>query len=123
MMDEHPLSILVVEPHPKYRTLVSRRLEADGHQITDVSDGRAALEALREGTWQMLWLHPALSDVSWEELAHEARGQTPCCFITLLSDVAEGPQSPMGPWVDVILPRPWKESELKEVLAGAAARV
>ncbi len=37
MIDERPLSILVVEPHAKFRTLVSRRLEADGHQITDVS--------------------------------------------------------------------------------------
>ncbi len=123
MIDERPLSILVVEPHAKFRTLVSRRLEADGHQITDVSDGQSALEALREGTWQMLWVHPGFGDVSWEELAQKAREQAPECFITLLSDVAEGPQCPIGPWVDVILPRPWKESELKEVLAGAAARV
>jgi len=123
MFDEHPLSILVVEPHAKFRTLLSRRLEADGHQITDVSDCRSALEALREGRWQMLWLHPA-DDVSWEELVQEARQQAPECFITLLSDeVVAGPQHLKGPWVDMILPRPWKEAELREVLAGAAARV
>ena len=122
MIDAQPLSILVVEPHPKFRTLVSRRLQADGHQITDVSDGHSALEALREGSWQMLWLHPAFNDVSWEELAQVARQQAPECFITLLSDVAEGPHCPEEPGVDVILPRPWKDAELKEVLAGAVAR-
>jgi CheY-like chemotaxis protein len=49
------LAILVVDPDPRYRTLVSRRLEVDGHQVTDVSNGHSALEALRDGFWQMLW--------------------------------------------------------------------
>ena len=125
--DRHPemegLSILVVDADPRFRALVSRRLEVDGHQITDVSDGRSALEALRAGCWHMLWVHPSLPDVSWEELAHEAREQLPDCFITVLSDFAECSHRPEAPWVDAVLPRPWKDAELKEVLAGATARL
>jgi CheY-like chemotaxis protein len=115
------LSILVVDADPRYRTLVSRRLEVDGHQTTDVSDGRSARQALRGGTWQMLWLHSSLPDVAWEEIAREARDQLPNCFITVLSDSAESPHRPEGSCVDAVLPHPWKETELKEVLAGAAA--
>jgi len=114
--------ILVVDPDPRFRTLVSRRLEIDGHQITDVSDRKSALRALKNGPWQMLWLHPSPPDVSWEELAHEAREQSPDCFITVVSDFAKGPHWPDGSSVDVVLPQPWKETELREVLAGAAAR-
>jgi two-component system, cell cycle response regulator CpdR len=115
------LSILVVDADPRYRTLVSRRLEVDGHQTTDASDGRSAREALRGGTWQLLWLHSSLPDVSWEEIAREAREQLPDCFITVLSDSAESPHRPEASCVDAVLPHPWKETELKEVLAGAAA--
>lgn len=117
------LSILVVDPDPRFRTLVSRRLEVDGHQITDVSDGQSALAALRDGSWQMLWVHPSDSDVSWKDLAHEAREQSPDCFITVLSRFAERSHRPEDSWVDAVLPLPWKEAELKEVLAGAAAGV
>jgi CheY-like chemotaxis protein len=115
------LSILVVDTDPRYRTLVSRRLEVDGHQTTDVSDGRSAREALRGATWQMLWLHSSLPDASWEEIAREAREQLPNCFIAVLSDSAESPHRPEASCVDAVLPRPWKETELKEVLAGAVA--
>src|SRR4051812_18373901 len=123
MIDAQPLSILVVEPHAKFGTLVSRRLEADGDQTTHVADGHSALEMLRSCAWQMVWLHPALGDASWKELAQAAREQAPDCFITLLSDVAVGPERGAGPWADVILPRAWKDAELREALAGAASRV
>jgi CheY-like chemotaxis protein len=117
------LIILVVDPDPRFRTLVSRRLEVDGHQITNVSDGKSALHALKEeGPWEMLWLHPSAPDVCWEQLAHEAREQSPDCFITVVSDFAKGPHWPNASSVDVVLPQPWKETELREVLAGAAAR-
>jgi len=125
--ERHPrmdgLSILVVDPDPRLRALVSRRLEADGHVITDVADGHSALKALRDGSWHMLWVHPSVPDVSWEELTHEAREQLPDCFITVLSDFPERPHGPEAPWIDAVLPRPWKDGELKEVLAGAAASV
>jgi CheY-like chemotaxis protein len=116
------LSILVVDPDPRYRTLVSRRLEVDGHHITDVSDGQTALEALRDGSWQMLWVHSSVPDVSWEDLAHKAREQRPDCFVTVLSRSAERSHRPEDSCADAVLPLPWKEAELKEVLAGAAAR-
>lgn len=125
--ERHPrmggLSILVVDPDPRFRALVSRRLEADGHSITDVSDGGSAREALRDRSWHMLWVHPSVSDVPWEELTHEAREQLPDCFITVLSDFPERSHGPEAPWIDAVLPRPWKEAELREVLAGAAASV
>src|SRR5438309_10773346 len=106
------LSILVVEPDPKFRLLVSRRLEVDGHQITDVSDGRSALRALRDGIWQMLWVHPSREDVSWEEIAHEARATLPDCFITLLSDAVDWAQQLREPGVDAVLPRTGKDAGL-----------
>ena len=122
MIGTRPLSILVVEPHAKFGTLISRRLEADGHQTTHVSDGHSALEMLDCGPWQMIWLHPTLGDDSWKELALAAREQAPDCFITLLSDVAVGPEPGASPWADVILPRAWKDAELREAVAGAASR-
>jgi CheY-like chemotaxis protein len=116
------LSILVVDPDPRFRMLVARRLEIDGHHITEVSDGQSALDALRNGPWQMVWMRRALPDVSWEELAHEAREQVPGCFIAVLSEEAERREPTESPWADVVLPSPWKETELKEALAGATAR-
>jgi CheY-like chemotaxis protein len=120
--DAAGLSILVVDPDPRYRTLASRRLELDGHQITDVSDGQSALEALRDGSWEMLWVHSAIPDVSWEDLALQVREQLPECFITVLSRSAERSHHLEDACVDAVLPLPWKDGELKEILAGAAAR-
>ncbi len=49
-----PLSILLVEEDVLFRDELRRMLEADGHRIARVCDGREAAAAIREATFDLL---------------------------------------------------------------------
>ena len=55
-MADHQARLLVADDNKVNRLLLARSLEQQGHAVTLVNDGRAALDALRQGRYDLLLL-------------------------------------------------------------------
>ena len=55
-MADHQAHLLVADDNKVNRLLLARSLEQQGHAVTLVNDGRAALDALRQGRYDLLLL-------------------------------------------------------------------
>src|SRR5438105_15091093 len=73
-----PAHILVVEDEPRLRSLLRLYLEREGHKVTDVGDGRSALEAYEADGADLVVLDLMLPAMQGETvLAARARGDVP----------------------------------------------
>ena len=93
------MRILIAEDDPVSRIVLQRALEADGHEVTAVADGRQALDRLeREGFPIVIsdWLMPGLDGpalcraVRKDEALRLARGHGPRYTYVLLLTSLEG---------------------------------
>ena len=55
-MDESQARILVADDEPSIRFVLREALEDEGHEVTAVADGTAALEALAKGDYRVAFL-------------------------------------------------------------------
>lgn len=121
---ERALAILVVDDDRGFRGALSRLLTLDGHTVCAVANGREALDALQNRGWDVICIDLQLPDVHGVRLARYARERFPSSYIALVTGYAAAMDDAAlrTPWVDVVLPKPWKAAELETVLAGARAR-
>jgi len=84
--------ILIAEDNPANRDILRRRLEKDGHQVTETQDGREALEQLERGDYDLLLLDILMPRLDgFETLAYIRRNERfhdlPVIMISALDEI------------------------------------
>ena len=115
------LKVLVVEPEPMVRKVLTDYLQGDGHSVVSAEDGKEGLKLLgQEATFEVVITDKALPTLSGIQLAgaiHEAWPQLPVVLLTGFGDGAEQEQMPAG--VRRVLTKPFTLAEFRRALAEA----
>jgi two-component system alkaline phosphatase synthesis response regulator PhoP len=109
-----PRSILVVEDEEHLALGIAENLEAEGFRATTVGDGRAALELVRRGGFDLVVLDVMLPGTDGFTLCETARAegiQTPILFLTAKSGVDDRVRG-LEAGGDDYLPKPFHLQEL-----------
>lgn len=107
-------SILVVEDEEKIARLLELELSFEGYQVTKASDDIEALEAYRNGTWDLILLDVMLPGLSGIELLRRIRANdfdTPVILLTAKNSV-EDKVSGLDLGADDYITKPFQIEEL-----------
>lgn len=80
--------ILIVEDEEPVNELIRRNLELVGHQCRSVYDGKAALDALAEGSYDLMLLDVMLPELDGFEVFEQNREQ-PTIFLTARNGLSD----------------------------------
>jgi CheY-like chemotaxis protein len=81
--------ILITEDEDSLRSFVARALRMDGHETIEAADGAEGLEALAEGTFDLLLSDIRMPVMDGIELTHKAAAAHPGLKILLMTGYAE----------------------------------
>jgi two-component system, cell cycle response regulator CpdR len=101
-------AILLAEDDEAVRAFVTRALTHRGHEVTAVSDGDAAIEALKAQTYDLMLtdiVMPGLDGLALAETANKINPRMTVLMMTGFADArerADGFRSQQGPVADVI---------------------
>jgi two-component system, OmpR family, alkaline phosphatase synthesis response regulator PhoP len=87
-----PIRVLVVEDDPHLAAGVMENLRAEGYEVAQVGDGRAALEWLRAGSCALIVLDVMLPELDGLAVCRTLRDEgnnTPVLFLTARGDPAD----------------------------------
>ncbi len=117
------LRVLVVDDEPRILSLVGEYLAADRHQVETATDGRAGLDKLRTGHFDLIVTDRSMPKMSGDQLAVAAKRlspETPVLLLTgfgeLMADQGERPEG-----VDMIVSKPLTLETLREAMAKLIA--
>ncbi len=115
--------VLVAEDDPVSRLVAVSLLERDGHEVTAVEDGRAALESLLTGGFDLALLDVEMPELSGLEVArrlreHEVRHGWPATsLVAATAHMMEGDRDRfMEAGMDQFLGKPIQQMELRRML-------
>ena len=113
------LNLLIVDDNPDVRETIVQMVEADGHRVESVADGRTGLAALSNRKPDLVLVDfamPGLNGAEFVVEAHKIHPDLPCLMITGYWDsdaLAEtGITCP-------ILPKPFTSAALRDAMAAA----
>ena len=109
--------VLIAEDDPASRTLLQIWLRQDGHDITSVDNGRAALEAARQVLPDLVLSDVMMPEMDGFELCRALRadpqlGEVPIVLVTTLADKASRIQG-IEAGADDFLTKPYDSAELR----------
>jgi len=119
-------SVLVVEDDVMNRMVLQRSLEQEGHTVSVAPDGRAGLELLRRGPFEIVLLDVLMPEMDGFELlellqADERLRQIPVIMISALEDMESVVRSlEMG--AEDYLPKPFDPVLLRARINGCLSR-
>ena len=77
--------VLVVDDEPSMRQMLSFALRREGYDVSTADDGRAALDAIRDGRFDLVVTDVRMPDVSGVELLREAKRLDPSLSIIMMT--------------------------------------
>ncbi len=107
--------ILVVDDEPTQRILLRRIFERSGHEVSEASDGAAALRAVREAQPDLVVTDMMMPAMDGAELIRQLRGEPATAGIPILA--ASG-DSHLAVGADAVVPKPYSWRHLVEVADG-----
>jgi CheY-like chemotaxis protein len=107
--------ILVVDDEPAQRFLLRRIFERAGHQVTDASNGAAALRAARESPPDLVVTDLMMPVMGGNELIKRLRGEPATAGIPILA--ASG-DAHLTVGADAAISKPYKWQSLIEIADG-----
>ena len=119
-----PSTILLAEDNPTNRYLITAMLERQGHEVTAVENGHAALRAVREraeGGFDLILMDvqmPVMDGLTATReirLLPEPAGATPICAITA-EDTRQRRAELLAAGMDEVLPKPLKIDQFNRTL-------
>lgn len=120
-----PLDILVVDDDAPLREMLTRAFEREGHTITAVSDGTAALQQLETETFDVILLDVALgAGPSGHDVARalrQRRDVTPVIMLTALDSEADAVQG-LESGADDYVTKPFGVAELRSRIRAVLRR-
>ena len=119
---QNRLAILVVEDDPAQREAYAELLRLDGHEVTAVNDGQAALEYAAMNHYDLVLSDLLMPCMTGDELRNQlnARGCAPKRFM-LMSATVESAIRDSGVTDLFCLHKPFHPDELSRVVAECAA--
>jgi DNA-binding response OmpR family regulator len=119
--------VLVVDDEPPVRTLLRRILALEGYEVTEASDGRSALDALRRDDPQLILLDLALGAESGLDVLAALRRRTDVPVILVSGSAEDGDQAAgLRLGADDYLVKPFCPNELSSrvmLLLGGPGRI
>ncbi len=109
------MRIVVVDDEPDLRYLLRRVLERDGHEVTDASNGAAALEAIYHFPPDLVVTDMMMPVMGGAELIRRLRADPGTAQIPILAVTGD---AQLAGGADTVLHKPWKAQQL---LAAATA--
>jgi CheY-like chemotaxis protein len=105
--------ILVAEDSPDIRALIEMLLQADGHEVTSVSDGRAAVRAAQDAGPDLILMDLSLPIVSGWEAVRQIRSDPSTAAVPILAVTAHAMQGDreraLAAGCDGFIPKPISE--------------
>ena len=113
------LQVLVVDDEPALCEVVREWLSCDGHTVTTVGNGRAALRQIQANRFDLVITDKAMPELNGEQLAIEIHQQAPGLPVILMSGFGDIMKAAgeVPPQISAILSKPLTEASLREVLA------
>lgn len=119
-----PLKILVAEDNPVNQRLIGRMLEKRGHQVEVVGNGREALDALRRGKYDLVFMDVQMPVMDGLEATGEQRRREELAglhipIIALTAHAMKGDRERcLEAGMDGYLTKPIRPKDLDEILAA-----
>jgi two-component system cell cycle response regulator CpdR len=113
--------ILITEDEDSLRSFVARALRLDGHETVEAADGAEGLEALSDGSFDLLLSDIRMPVMDGIELAHKAYAGFPGLRILLMTGYAEQRERAddlMEKIVDVVS-KPFTLPDIRTAVANA----
>jgi CheY-like chemotaxis protein len=104
--------ILVVDDEPDQRFLLRRIFERAGHEVSDATDGAAALRAVRESVPDLVVTDVMMPVMGGVELIRCLRGDPATAHIPILAASGDGR---LAAAADAIVPKPYAGRDLLAV--------
>ena len=118
------MRILVIDDDEDCRLLTKRRLALDGDLVEVVESGEAALDKLKEGSFDLVITDRTMPGMSGDELAKAVKKKFPNVPVIMLTGSAEemvfNADHPGG--VDELVSKPAMLTELRQVINRICAR-
>ncbi len=116
------LAVLLAEDNPVNRTVAERILTAAGHRVTAVCDGAAAVEALRDGAFDLVLMDVHMPGMDGFEATRRIRALPGAAaripIFALTANVLAGDEERcVRAGMDGYLPKPFRPSDLLALLA------
>jgi PAS domain S-box-containing protein len=112
------LSVLVVDDEEHVRETLADMLDALGHKVSVAESGRAALAALEEGRFDLVFTDLSMPEMDGWEVAREVRRRWPSVRVAVVTGYgkdAARTQEEMP--ADTIIGKPFNFAQVEEVLA------
>jgi DNA-binding NtrC family response regulator len=106
----------VVDDDPRVLEATTACLRADGHTVTPVPGGRAALAALRDGRFDLVMTDRAMPDLSGDQLAVAIKAVAPHVPVVLLTGFGGLMTASEVPAVDAVIGKPATLDALRQVM-------
>ena len=103
----------MVDDEPDLRFILRRIFERAGHEVTDASDGAAALECVRRSPPELVVMDMMMPVMNGQELIRRLRADPATAQIPILAVTGNGE---LAGAADALLP---KTSRTEEILAAA----
>ncbi len=110
--------LLVVEDDPSLRTVIRLVLEQAGYEVTEASNGRAALDLLDKGSPDLILVDAKMPVLGGAEFIGEIRrepahAEIPVVLLTGLPGSVPGDLRP-----DAVIAKPFDKNDLLKVIGG-----
>lgn len=118
-----PLSILVIDDEDVICEACELVLSENGHAVTARNDGKAGLNAIRQGTYDILLLDMKLPDIDGMEILKTVQKEKPgLCIIVMTgySSISNAVQA-IKQGADDYLAKPFTEDELVQAIEKSCA--
>ena len=123
------LNVLLADDNAVNQAIAKRRLEKLGHQVTVVSDGRRAVEAVTATRFDCVLMDIQMPEMDGLEATRAIRsleqegGLEPQFIVAMTAHAMKGDaEQCLASGMDAYISKPFRVERLKEVLAAAQAR-
>jgi CheY-like chemotaxis protein len=116
------LRILTVDDDEAVSAAIMHLLQADGHQVTAVSDAISALTQFQLGRYDVAILDLRMPHLDGLSLARQLKEMSPSLLIILLTGWGDQLREDKPPEVDMVLAKPIRRATLRAALLQLAKR-
>jgi PAS domain S-box-containing protein len=117
-LNEHTLSVLVVDDETFVRETLVEMLLALGHRVEASDGGRAALEALATDSFDLVFTDLSMPEMDGWEVAREIRKRWPHVCVVVVTGHGKDSVEPQGKLVDGIIGKPFNFDQVEETIAN-----